>query len=290
MDNPALLKLATSRMADNTVILVFADSKFIPVLLNWLVGIDRLDIRNYLIVSLDQQLHDFLEQRGFPTFLSPLKGSLSDLWVLRMHIFHTLCTNGIHFIHSDADAFWLKNPIQDYFSQNDCQIIASQGTVWPPDVLEKHHFVLCCGLLYIRSCPQNANLINKMVTDIKVTGDDQVSLNRVIERENITWEYDISQAYQIRMNDRRFLCSREVIYGQFADKTLRIAVLPHHLFQRVHMPGEDAFVKHLVSDMSSPLSKFKEFDAGGCLFLSPDWQQIDFNTDTIERIRLPGKA
>jgi hypothetical protein len=56
------------------------------------------------------------------------------------------------------------------------------------------------------------------------------------------------------------------------------------------MPQEDAFVKHLVSDKSSSLSKFKTFEAGGCLLLSPDWQQIDFNVDTIERIRLPGKA
>ena len=54
--------------------------------------------------------------------------------------------NNIDFVHSDADAVWLKNPLIS-FGKTAFDLLASQGTIWPLDVFEQWRFVLCCGFL-----------------------------------------------------------------------------------------------------------------------------------------------
>lgn len=283
MDTARLLQLANARKDSETVILVFSDHRYTEVLLNWLVGLNRLGIRNYLIVSLDEEIHAFLEERGFPTFLSPLEGTLGDLWALRMNIFRTLCANKIDFIHSDADAIWLKNPIPEYFNGSGHHIVASQGTIWPPDVLSAQGFVFCCGFFYIKSCPQTLALLDDINLDVKKSGDDQVSFNRSTINCDIAWETESKHSYTLTYENQKFLCFKDMISGQSGDQQLSFALLPHHLFQRLHMPGHDAFLKHLLSDKNSE-SKLDMFSQTNCLFLTTDWKDRNFTAATLENI------
>lgn len=283
MDTNRLLQLANARKDNGMVILVFSDHRYTEVLLNWLVAQNRLGIRNYLIVSLDEDIHTFLEERGFPTFLSLLEGTLGDLWAMRMNIFRTLCANKIDFIHSDADAIWLKNPIPEYFNGSDHHIIASQGTIWPPDVLSAQGFVFCCGLFYIKSCPQTLSLLDDINLGVKKSGDDQVSFNRSTINCDIAWETESKHSYTLVYENQEFLCFKDLISGQSGDQQLSFALLPHHLFQRLHMPGQDAFLKHLLSEKDSE-SKLNMFQRTGCRFLANDWEEQSFSAETLEII------
>ncbi|MGB5537863.1 MAG: hypothetical protein WBN08_18405, partial [Thiogranum sp.] len=90
IDTNALIRLVNNRADRDKVVLVFSDSRYREVLLNWLVAMHRLGIQNYLVISLDEEIHRYLEDHGFPTFLSPLEGDLSKLWIMRMQIFQAL--------------------------------------------------------------------------------------------------------------------------------------------------------------------------------------------------------
>lgn len=283
IDTNALTQSAKDRMDRGRIVLVFSDSRYKEVLLNWLVGMHRLNIRNFLVISLDEEIHHYLGEHGLPTFLSPLEGDLSELWIMRIQIFQALCSAGISFLHSDADAIWLKDPFPAFLDNSKHDIVASQGTIWPADVAKNQGFVFCCGFLFVKSCPQTIALLGEIATDVALTGDDQVSLNRVILGKSLQWDTGQSSSYFMRYEEQKFTCYKTVITGQTRDKQLSIALLPHHLFQRLHMPGQEAFVKHLLSDKDSE-SKLEMFQRTDSCLLAADWRERGFSEDTLDNI------
>ena len=87
MINDHDMQIIRNRTENNTIILAFADFNYLEILLNWIIGIKRLGIDNYVVISLDKEIHEYLMQRGFPSILSPLEGDLSQLWIKRMRVF-----------------------------------------------------------------------------------------------------------------------------------------------------------------------------------------------------------
>jgi hypothetical protein len=280
-----LLKIARLQQREQTLLITFSDSHYLDVLLNWILALDRMEIRNYLIVSLDEQIHAFLTQRGFPSCLKPISGPLGSLWHLRLKVIRELAASGLNVIHSDTDAVWLRNPIPDYFSMATDHLVITQGTICPQDVLMKQGFVLCCGLFYLRSSPEAIALLNRVHEDMTRTNDDQTSLNRVI-CETVTWDVHLPSVYQFIFRRQRVLCSKDPIQGRSRTDNLSVTLLPHHLFQRVHMPGQPAYVKHLISEKTAG-DKLESFGMSGCLFLEKEWRNIEFTADTIGRIAIP---
>ncbi len=278
----ALLKLADERKADNRLLVAFSDSKYRGVLLNWLIAIHRLGIRNYLVVSLDETIHAFLADRGFPSVLIKMDGPLHNLWRLRLVILRELCAHGVDVIHSDIDAIWLRDPIPEYFSPDADYLVVSQGTAWPYEIVAKQGFVLCCGLFYLRSSDVSLTLLNDILRDVVLTNDDQTSLNRLIHA-SVIWDKQLKNPYQFMFRGYRVNCSEAPIRGRCHKTGLTITLLPHHLFQRIHMPERPAFVKHLYSEKTDQ-DKFESFRQSGCLFLHENWKNIEFDADTIEKI------
>ena len=144
-------------------------------------------------------------------------------------------------------------------------------------------FVFCCGLFYLKSCGDISSLLEHIVTVVVQTGDDQVTLNRSIASMNVKWSINSSKVYYLQMNNMRFLCCRETIHGIEQQNGIRVSLIPHHLFQRLHMSNVDAYVKHFISPKFSR-SKLSVLDDTQCLFLRPDWKDIDFREEPINRI------
>lgn len=283
IDTQTLIRLASARAERNTVVLVFADNRYKEVLLNWLVAVHRLSIKNYLVISLDEHIHRYLEERDFPTFLSPLEGDLSSLWIMRMQIFRMICSAGISFLHSDADAVWLRNPFPAFIHNSIHEVIASQGTIWPADVADTQGFVFCCGFFFVKSCPETRALLEELAADVAVTGDDQISLNSVLQRKTIHWETGHTRPYSMHHEKHTFTCFEAAVTGKAQNQRLTIKLLPHHLFQRLHMPGQEAFVKHLLSDKDSE-SKLDMLARTDCRFLATNWRDQCFSATTMEKI------
>lgn len=176
-----------------------------------------------------------------------------------------------------------RDPIAQYFTHPRQDRVASLGTIWPRAVARAQGFVLFCGLFYLRSCTATRALLDAMLDDVAESGDDQVSLNRVLQRRGMQWASAKVHSYPLLHDGQQFLCYKDTITGRSADGELNVALLPHHVFQRLHMPAQNAFVMHLLCDKSSA-SKLDMFEQSNSRFLRADWRQVDFTERTLETL------
>lgn len=274
-----LKQVLSQHSSNNLVIIVFANFKYLQILKNWLFSIKKLNINNFLVISLDKKLYNYLNTNDIPTYYVDSNDNLSDLWLQRVLLFKQIINLGFNFIHSDADAVWLRNPIDSFFSSTDCDMIFSQGTIWPRDIYYKWGFVLCCGLFYIKASKKMGAFLSKVVDDVKTSKDDQISFNRVIYHSKISW--NISAQYENRYRKFKIISSREIIIG--SDGLLRVDVLPHHLFQRILIRNEKPYVVHPLSEKTSDSTK-KVLKKASCYFIKEDHKLLKRCKHFIKRI------
>ena len=207
----------------------------------------RLRINNFAVMALDDKIFEILKARKVPTYRVHVKPDFSDIWVRRMEVISGLLKAGVNVLHSDLDAIWLKDP-RALFQDLPYDIIASQGTYWPRPVHAQWGFVLCCGLIYYRSSNRVIDFTSRMMEDFARSAkpDDQVTLNMLLAEDGVEWTVP-EPTYTKSHNDVAFTCSRRWITGK--GKLYKVALLPHHEFQRVAMREEfsQAYVVHPVS-------------------------------------------
>lgn len=255
-------KVIKHKYEKNNIILVFANYSYLPVLENWLAAVKKIDVDNYLVISLDEKLYQYLQEKKIATLLRPCDMDLGQLWIHRIEIILELLEEGYNIIHSDADAIWLKDP-QPYLEKLSHDMIFSQGTIWPPDVQEKWGFVLCCGFFYLRSNPQAVKFVRKLSGRVRKDKDDQISCNRVLLESGIVWDEPF-QRYKIDFRNREFVCSHHVRSGKSND--MSIALLPHAQFQRIFEKENDVYIRHIISEKNSD-DIINVLEDSGCKFI-----------------------
>jgi hypothetical protein len=234
--------------ADGTVILTFSNQAYLPILVNWLAAMHRIGIDNILIVALDRPTYRQLRERGAHCHLLPCEDDLAALWRKRVALFERIVQRGYNLIHSDVDAVWLKDPRAAFLLGSEADIVFSQGTQWPIPCWERWRFILCCGLFFLRATAPVQRFMGRWLEHVAESGDDQVSFNLLLLEQDIEWQvrepYSIPTPFGVDIT-----CSRQIIRGQVDG--MRVEVLPQHLFQRVHFPDEDAYVKHCLSGQTA---------------------------------------
>lgn len=262
----ALDTLLETAGADGTVIVTFSNLKYLRILENWRVAMRRLGIDNVLVVALDEPTYDHLRSRGVPCHLSPCADDLSALWPRRVALFSHILQRGYNLIHSDVDAVWLEDPRTEHFLGSDADIVFSQATQWPTDCYQAWRFTLCCGLFFLRATDAVRSFMTEWSEHVRDTRDDQVSLNQLLLAKSVVW--DIAEPYSIPTPfGVDITCSRRTIRGRAG--ALTVDVLPQHLFQRVHFPGEDAYVKHCLSGQTAETTR-EGLAETGCWLLPPE--------------------
>ncbi len=244
-----MLSLFSSKFKakQDPLIIVFANYDYLNVLENWLAAIKKLDINNYVIISLDNKLHKYLKKKNINSRLRPCELDLGKLWIHRVDIVLELLEEGYDVIHSDADAVWIRNP-QPFLKELSYDMIFSQGTIWPPDIHEKWGFVLCCGFFMIRSNDNTRLFVKRLADRVREDKDDQVSCNRLLQEDGLTWDIP-NETYKLTFRNHTFICSNECMIGK--TKSLSTVLLPHSKFQRIVEPSDDVYVKHLISEKNS---------------------------------------
>lgn len=265
----------------------FANLKYLPVLLNWILFLPQEQLARLRIYSLDKDLYHFLSERGFPTRLRPQTGPKNKLWQLRTKVFNDLIHEGQDFLHSDTDAVWLRDP-HSILREADADLTLSQGTIWPHDVVLNQKFVGCCGFFLARSNPKTQVFFRALSEHTANTGDDQVSLNRLLKDFAVSWQTSDTEQYSLSHDELPFTCFETTIKGTAAAHGLTVALLPHRAFQRQPMSAETVYVKHpLSTDPSKTIEQ--TLDAEGCWRLRHDWGKVDFDFSSIESLAQPEK-
>jgi Nucleotide-diphospho-sugar transferase len=237
------------------LVVVFADSKYQVVLDKWLEAIQRLGIHNYLVVALDHSLCEEMEQRRISALYRPCPANLESLWIHRTDVLLELLKAGYDLVHSDADAFWIKNPLDEFIYDKDHDLIFSPGTYWPQEVHRKWGFVLCCGFFYAQSNSKTLAFFEELAQAVRIDRDDQVSLNRLLLQRGLVWK--LQDSYELKIRGKSVKFFTQPAEGNAGD--LKICVLPHAQFQRIPAAEDDLYIQHWLSDKTA-LAKLKVID------------------------------
>jgi hypothetical protein len=235
-------------MPQSPLVVSFSDWNYRPVLENWLLHLGLLGIRETRIYCLDARTRDWCQERSVDARLLPWDGNFAGLWKQRLAVFRDLLAEGTELIHSDLDAVWLGNPFApDSAARRPEDLVFSQGTIWPPDVFQAWSFVLCCGWFWVKPTPAARRFFSDLAQDVATTGDDQISVNRLLKARGIRWDASTSPAYRIVFNGNKLSCWLGPLPGQTSDGELSVAMLPHRQYQRLPEAGNNIVVRHLLT-------------------------------------------
>ncbi len=226
----------------------FADSRYLPLLRIWLARLRQLGVERVRVYCLDAEILTVCRAEGLDAEQVDWSGDLRDLWVQRIRIFSRLLEQGEELVHSDVDAIWVRNPLREGSACGRKEdLLFSQGTVWPPDVHDQWGFVLCCGWFRARPTLTARAFFQGLEADVRATGDDQISVNRLLVLLEAQWNPPASGGYQLTFRDRTLACWSEPVRATTARGGLSVALLPHREFQRLPETSERALVKHYLT-------------------------------------------
>jgi len=284
----ALLRAADARAWRGTLpTLLFCDTGYLEVLLNWLVAADRYGHGDPIICALDDALHDRLDAAGFTSVRVPWDGSLATLWLLRMKAVEVLVDHGYHVLHTDADAVWINDPMSEVDALDDCDLVASQDAVGPPDALVTMGVVVSSGFFVVRAGAATCGLVGDVVAQLRQGApDDQTAFNRALVARGMLW--DLSDPWDaVTVDDRRVpIFDRTVRGGDHSG--LRAALLAQTRYQRMRLDLPAVVAHHPAAGDAD--AKLAQLAASGCLYLRRDWRDVDVSRGELQRLAAPPGA
>jgi hypothetical protein len=236
----------SSEAARAPLIVAFSDAAYLPLLTVWVRQVRALGAGRLRIYCLDEPTAQWCAVNDVDHERLQWSGRLDELWAERIRVFTDLLRMGQSFVHSDIDAIWLRNPLREGTAAAcDCDLVFSQGTVWPPDVHEQWGFVLCCGWFRARASAAAVEFFETLRIDVAHTGDDQISVNRVLAARQPCWSAGKQGEYRFPFRDRWVQCWTHAVQARAG--SLTVALLPHQEFQRLPEDYAGAVVKHFLT-------------------------------------------
>jgi hypothetical protein len=107
--------------------------------------------------------------------------------------------------------------------------------------------VLCCGWFWARPTAGARRFFSALEPDVAASGDDQLSVNRVLAAVPMRWECGSGPDYRLPFNGKALACWGAPIRGAGTDESLSVALLPHREFQRLPEDSDRAVVKHYLT-------------------------------------------
>lgn len=284
-----LLRAADARAwRGNLPTLLFCDTGYLEVLLNWLVAADRYGHGDPIICALDDALHDRLDAAGFTSVRVPWDGTLATLWQLRMKAVHVLLDHGYHVLHTDADAVWVDDPMPEIDALDDCDLVASQDVVGPSDALATMGVAVSPGFFVARAGAATCELVGDVVAQLRQGApDDQVAFNRALVARGMLW--GLSDPWDaVTIDHRRVPIFDRTVRGS-DHSGLRAALLPQTRYQRVRL-DRSAVVAHHLGFADAGVTR-AQLAASGCLHLRYDWRDVEVSRADLQRLAItPGTA
>lgn len=255
--------------------ITFANAPYIPVLANWLATMRRIERRSVVVYTLDDTTRAFVENSGFEARHVQAGEGIGAFWQMRIRTFRALIETGTRFVHSDADAVWLRDVPDTMFGDGD--VCFSQGTTHPRPAFRDKGFVVCCGLFMATPSYASAAFFELLLGNVERTADDQKSVNNVLRRQGIEWSYPEDEYETQTPRGATIRCWESPVPGRSETLGLTTRLLPHWAVQRAvdtHPRAANAYIKHYLSPKTC-VAKLKMFERHGLCFLRRDWQEVE---------------
>ena len=132
-------------------IVSFCSFDYVVVAENWVRYLSKHNIKNYIIIAMDNETYNYLDDRKINTKLihgKILKRSGTG-WKFRFQTMYELLKEG-NILHCDLDAIWLKDARKLLDDENDIIASKDEGGV-PPKAYEQLNFTMCMGWIFFRN-------------------------------------------------------------------------------------------------------------------------------------------
>ncbi len=205
-----IIQYYINRIKGTDLIITFTDSKYLPIFNIFYTYFERLNLKNLLVISLDDKAFLNLNKRKIFTLLFKYDiKKKSSFWDFRYNVINKLFQlSKKNIIHTDSDCIWLKNITKTPQLSLEYDIIGQMAFGHPRNVVNKIGMVLCCGFYKIFYSDKTCNLFNEISRKKynKHVLDDQVRMNNYIlhEYEKIT-ENEFGKCITIRNRDIKIL-------------------------------------------------------------------------------------
>jgi len=231
------------------VTLVFVTAGYEDVFRSWQARPGAPQKGEVLVFACDRRAEETWRNEGWTVLVAPTDGSLSNLWQTRLEIFAALCRSGVDFFHSDADAFWTRDPREDCRALG-VDLVFSQGTICPRAAVRQWGFVLCCGFYYVQATPATTDFletVSRCCTEMDQP-HDQVALNTLLLEIGVDWEKNYPKSELREFRGEMLSYFSRPILGRCQAANLDLCLLPHHLFPRLGPTHPDVMVEHLLEN------------------------------------------
>ena len=230
------------RAVRGVVLMTLADIAFKPLLLEWLSHVGRLGYGDHAsVVALSAELSDQLRAAGHASYLLPRnKTDFRRAYMpLRWRIMAQLNHHGLDVLCSDADAFWLRDPLPPllHAMRNRAPGIAAGRGGFPGELKALWGATLCNGLVFIRGrlAPQFWS------ATLDFRGSDQRGLNALLNRSALRWT---------STSRLQYASSARVDYARVPLFGFTVALMPQETFRRLCFRGDTpepgVVVRHCV--------------------------------------------
>lgn len=203
-----IITAAKTRHRGGTIVIAITARGFYDIVINWVINMERLRIKNYIIVALDEDAHNFFLARGFPiVMLSQTKkvNSKGDIWIQRTFITYMILRAGLNVVVSDVDALLVKDPFEDdrfQEIQKEKMDIVTTASNFPnvrngelprecwenitPHIQWRHE--ACMGWIIFRSSDKMVSFFSRFfLSHVVKFRDDQIGLNCVLRKNGGVW-------------------------------------------------------------------------------------------------------
>ncbi|CAH1786154.1 unnamed protein product, partial [Owenia fusiformis] len=117
-------------------------------------------------------------------------------------------------LNFDTDAIPYQNVLEYLDRFPDSDIIATTGT-FPKNIHSKWGFTLCMGVLELRNSPNMKYFWDELanMTRNKARIDDQVLINHILNKHNITWEFPPQESNLVMNENPKLLINGTTLHG-----------------------------------------------------------------------------
>ena len=229
-----------------TVALCFGTFDFIELLLNWACHVSQLGVRWFVIVAMDAKVYAALQSvpkvRAHTLLLPRSKEhNITKLTVIgeRQRFGLHVLERGFSIVHSDADAYWIRDPWPLISAGDD--VVAERIWGKPPSVVKAWGAAICTGWYYMRSSPATIALARKTRDEIEKKrarqsswqASDQYCINIALQRDYaLKWDSDRKMDPISSMSTRFTDMSTFRGTANTPDGRLRVALLAHGVIPR----------------------------------------------------------
>lgn len=206
-------------------IVAMSDFRYAPVAKMWYDRLTALGYNEHVVVATDAHALTWFQNQSYRVDYYPVdlsKGyTLGLLWKARIQYWLENIQNGTHLLTSDVDAIFARHvPLDTLVGESPHDVIHSYGAIFPRDVYRAQGFVVCGGLMLLKSNSNTMRFLSLVLEecnrDVK-NCDDQRIINRLY-LHTMNWTTSASAARTTCGYDR-YACSTET--------SLQVAIWNH---------------------------------------------------------------